>query len=122
MDNDIIRKAKQKVKDKKDFYWHLIVFAIFGLIFFLLNMLFRPGRIWFHIPMILWGIAVLIHYFSVFGFFGIELFSKDWEKRELEKEIDKLATKKTSPEEEDTLDLNQPLKRKEKQWDEKDIV
>lgn len=50
------------------FYTHLSVYAAVILFLAILNLLTSPGTIWFHWPMLGWGIAVVIHAFAVFIF------------------------------------------------------
>ena len=93
-----LEAAKKRVDEIKGFYYHLIVYILVNLallifkgrivLFFLdagepkaegfmdwvdLNILLTP---------LLWGIAVFIHYFIVFGM--KPKFVKEWEQRKLE--------------------------------------
>lgn len=103
MKEDIRYKAAVKrVKKKKGFYTHLISYlavnAALGLVVFL-----DEGSFEGFYPAIFWGIGLVIHYFSVFGFPGTHgVGGMDWEQREIEKEMEKMGYY----EKEDHLDLD----------------
>lgn len=81
--------ARKKVKQKKGFYWHLASFVIVGMFFFIMNITTEPADIWFHFPMISWGIGLAFHYIGVFGVPYIGTLDKSWEEKEIEKELNK---------------------------------
>ncbi len=93
---EIYQKAKNKVRAKKGFFFHLISYiGVLAMIYAIISVE-EPGN---YLPVIVvglsWGIGLAMHYFGVFGtehleFLGIE---QDWEERELEKELDKLYRK-----------------------------
>ena len=57
-------------------------------------MVFVPERIWFHYPVIGWGLGgVLTHYLSVFGIPNFPLLGKKWEQKAIKKEIEKMEKK-----------------------------
>lgn len=87
--NDEYAKAKKRVKAKKSFYQHLMSYAIVNLFLFALNLLTSPSHYWFIYPMLGWGIGLAFHYVDVFGIPGFDILSKEWEDRELERELDK---------------------------------
>ncbi len=80
-------KAKKRVKAKKDFYQHLMSYAIVNLFLFALNLFTSPGYLWFVFPMLGWGIGLAFHYVGVFGIPGFDILSKEWEEREVEREL-----------------------------------
>jgi len=84
---DKYKRARKRVKAKKGFYGHLSSYISTGVFFFALNMLTDPGEIWWYIPMLAWGVGLGIHYFSVFGLPGTDILSKEWEDREMDKEL-----------------------------------
>ena len=79
--------AKKKVQALKDFYIHLLVYILVnaGLIF--INLLYSQGGIWFIYPLLGWGIGIVVHGFSVFG--SSIFFGEDWEKRQIDKYMNK---------------------------------
>lgn len=120
------RKAKKRVQAKKGFYSHFGIYAIMGIFFFTLNMLTSPATYWWYWPMLGWGIGIASHYIAVFGIPGLPFTSKEWEEKEIEKELgyspdDYLDLN----EEENPLDLDeQPRKTKIKatDWTDGDLV
>lgn len=130
MKEDIYREARKQVKKKKGFYVHLAVYLSVGLFFLLLNLATFEGDWWFFFPLLPWGVGLSIHYLSVFGIPGTDILTKDWEKREMERELrkrgqlpsDRSALPPEKRVDEEGLELKTPEKLKEKRWDEDDIV
>ncbi len=126
-------KAAQKiVKKKKGFYKHLAAFVIINA--FIIIMGIVEDGFDFSIldsPLLPWGVGLAFHYLSVFGIPGSDILTRDWENRELGKELRKL--KKGEP---DLLNKSNdveipetPLELKDvkkeqlpRDWDEKDLV
>lgn len=75
-------KAKEKVKEIKGFYIHLVVFLIImpGLIFFNLN--YTPEFHWFWFSLAGWGFGLFSHWLSVIGMNKMGL-GKDWEEKKI---------------------------------------
>ncbi len=126
-ENRILEEAQKRVRDKKDFFTHLIVYISTILFLFMINYMTSPDFWWFLFPLGGWGIGVIAHYFTVFGFSAIK--GHNWEQKELDKEISKLKEKKAiEDQEEDVLELSDDeLRLKERvklprDWDEKDFV
>ena len=89
MSSDPYKSAKKKVKAKKGFFRHLSVYLSVNTIMFLVVFLSGEGFQW-TIPTLMWGMALLIHYFGAFGLPGIGAFdSKAWEGKEIRKELRK---------------------------------
>ncbi len=128
MDQDAYRKARKRVKEKKDFYSHLISFAVMSVFFVALNLLTSPWSLWFYWPILGWGIGILFHYFDVFGVPGVGSLDKDWEERAIQEELRKMKNGMDDYPEDDFLDLNDVPQQKEEQtrprkdWDESDLV
>ena len=85
-------RAKQKVKKLRGFYKHLAIYLIVnGFVYGLkiiknFNMEVSNIEIWVIIPKgmwFYWGIGLVIHAISVFGF--LHLFSKNWEENKINK-------------------------------------
>ena len=64
------QSAKKRVESKMGFYTHLSVYVAVILFLVVINLLTSSGSIWFHWPMLGWGIAVAIHALVVFVFRG----------------------------------------------------
>ena len=131
MENQQYELAKKRVEKKKGFYTHFAVYIACGIFFFAMNMLTmnEDPKIWFFYPLIPWLVAILIHYFSVFGLPGTDILTDDWEERELEKEMNKMRRPKRAalpPEQEEGFPLEDFPKEREKMkrdnWQDEDFV
>ena len=80
-------RAKEKVKELKEFYTHCIVYICVISFLVILNLLVSPGYLWFIFPMIGWGIGVFFHGVSVFK--TEFLFGKKWEEQKIKEYMDK---------------------------------
>ncbi len=79
-------RAKEYVKELKEFYSHLIVYCIMVPIFFILN--YYSGSFpWAIFPTVGWGIGVLVHASQTFRW--SPFFGRDWEKRKIEELVRK---------------------------------
>lgn len=94
MEDKIYEMARKRVAEKKGFYRHFSVYLAVGAFFFIMNVLtyYDSYEWWFFFPMVPWGTGLAIHYFSVFGLPGGHL-SREWEERELRKEMERLQHK-----------------------------
>ena len=113
--------AKKKVKRKKDFYIHTVVF-IFGSVFlFLINLtLIYTWEPWFVVPVSVWGLALFIH--GIFAFTGLG--SKEWMERQIEKEMKKMDGSDVGPIEtfdDDALPLR-PIQKETNKLEDEDFV
>ncbi|NJL75179.1 MAG: 2TM domain-containing protein [Saprospiraceae bacterium] len=93
-DQEIYREAKRQINRKKGFYRHFSVYLAVGLFLFLLDLLTGGGVDWFFYPMLSWGLAVLIQYFSVFGIPGTNILSDKWEEQQMEELVTRLEKKR----------------------------
>ena len=134
MEDIVYRHARKQLSKKKKFYRHLSVFIPVVLFFFILNMvtLGEEPVIWFFYPVLPWGVAVLIHYFSVFGLPWTHALSEEWEEEQLQKEIHRAERKLGLPPEREefqmddddyeAFDLEQPGKVRIDKWQKEDLV
>ena len=135
MDSNRYREARKKVKAKKDFYGHLVSFIVMSAFFFALNMLTSPWSLWFYWPILGWGIAVIFHYFEVFGIPGVGQLDKDWEEKAIQEELDRMrrtrGTEDEFQEEDEFLDLDEERRKRAKRpqertskrnWNDSDLV
>ncbi|MCB0663288.1 MAG: 2TM domain-containing protein [Saprospiraceae bacterium] len=125
MTDNAYDKARKNVKRKKGFYKHLAAYIIINT-FFLITNGFEFG------PWLPWGIGLAFHYVSVFGFPGSGILSREWEERELEREMKRTGAskplelnpggeplpdfKKADPE------VEEQLNKLPRDWSEKDLV
>ncbi|WP_037320559.1 histidine kinase [Salegentibacter sp. Hel_I_6] len=82
-------KAKQKVKEMKEFHGNLISYCVVIPFLIFINYSTYWAFQWFWFPLFGWGIGLAIHGFSVFGY------GSDWEERKIQEimDKDKLKTK-----------------------------
>ena len=129
LESEAYKKAAKKVKEKKEFYSHLVTYLVMGVFFFLLNAATAWGSWWFYWPMLGWGIGVLFHYLDVFGIPAIgDVNESDWEEQAIKEEMRKMGypVEEDQPVVDDSLDLRElekekPLERKPR-WTDDDIV
>lgn len=108
------QQARKRVKEKKKFYNHLSVYLVMSGFFFLVNYFSSPGTWWFYWPMLGWGIGVAMQYVKVFGLTGAGLGTKEWEEKEIEKEMGRMGTPPPPRlQERESLDLDDHLQLKE---------
>lgn len=125
---DLVKRARKRVKEKKEFYSHLISFVSTMLFLIFINLWTSPEFLWFFFPLFGWGIGLTSHYFKVFGFFGRT--GSDWEEKAIEKELKRLKSESKEDNyheeslelEDEYLDLNKKVKSKETKWREDDLV
>jgi len=121
----ILKQAKKRVKNKKDFYIHFMVFVP-CMIFLAFIAFFLTTEVWWWIlfPAFGWGFGLTAHYISAFGFPGIGRFDDGWEAYQLEQEYKKIKAQRDyeaylkEGKEPDFLEL----KELEKRYGEDDLV
>ena len=125
------RKSRKRVKRIKGFYQHFGTWVVFSVFFIMLNIFTSPYDFWAIFPILGWGTGVAIHGLSVLGLPGL---GKDWEKRMIQREMDRLERVERNPElpepgwnqrhigsppaDEDELEL----KELRKDWHDSDLV
>lgn len=121
-----MEKAKKKVKAKKGFYQHLMSYAIVNAFLFALNMITSSSYMWCVFPMLGWGMGLAFHYVEVFGIPGFDVLSKEWEEREMERELKILKDTKKNPEgktrQAETKEEPLELKELRKNYDDSEFV
>lgn len=86
-EEEIYQQARKRVEEKKGFFTHLAAYIIVNAMLVLIwAFVSRSPYPWFIWPLGGWAIGLLFHFLGVF------VFSKrtDWERREVEKEAEKL--------------------------------
>jgi len=122
----------KRVKAKKAFLTHAGVYVAVALFFLVMNIATfdESGEWWFFFPMLPWGVGLLIHYFSVFGFPGTQNLVEKWEIEETAREMrqmheDEEELNRTLPsgqQPEDKLDLPELKKRKDSLYNDDEFV
>ena len=123
MTSDPHKIAKKRVAEKKGFYYHLVTFPLVNAFLFGINMLTSPEFFWFLFPLMGWGIGLVIHYFTVFGFPGKGRLDEEWQAREIEKELHRMGHHENNLDLEtvDELELKEFAKQP-KDWNDSDLV
>lgn len=88
--SDPYKLARKRVQQKKGFYQHLGAYLAVGIFFLAMNLATFDGDWWFYFPMMGWGIAILIHYFSVFGIPGLYDNTPEWEEKAFQEELKRM--------------------------------
>ena len=85
-EEEIYRKAKERVEEKKGFRIHLAVYIGVNILLVIIWAATGAGFPWFVFPLGGWGIGILFH------FLGVYVFSRQTERdrREIEKEAERL--------------------------------
>jgi hypothetical protein len=86
-DQQQYERAKKRVEEIKGFYSHLFVYILINAVLLLINIITSRGHWWFYWPLIGWGIGIIAHASSVFGFFGF--FGQEWEERKIKEIMEK---------------------------------
>ncbi|MGX7668324.1 2TM domain-containing protein [Flavobacterium pedocola] len=73
--------AKNRVKEIKEFYTHLMVYLIVNMFLLAINLLTSPKHIWFFWPMLGWGVGVVVHALKTFS--ALPFLGKEWEERKI---------------------------------------
>ncbi len=87
-----VRQARRKVRSKKWFFRHFSIYMVIGIFLFCMNVL-DDGLAypWFLYPVISWGTFVAIQYLWTFGLPFTNAGTREWEERELARELAKSA-------------------------------
>ena len=81
------RRAMREVEALKDFYQHALVYAAVVPFFWAINLLTSSAYLWAVWPTLSWGLGLALHGISAVGLF--QLFSPEWEKRQIEKRLNR---------------------------------
>ncbi|MDD1502124.1 MULTISPECIES: 2TM domain-containing protein [unclassified Lysinibacillus] len=86
-DNEKYERSIKRVRALKSFYIHLFVYIIVNLGLIIINLFSSPGSLWFIYTLLGWGIGIVAHGISVFS--RGKFLGEEWEKRQLEKYMNK---------------------------------
>ena len=75
-------KAKERIKELKEFYSHLTSYCIVMPSLAVVNLITNPNYLWFLFTLFGWGIGLGIHAFAVFG--KSKFLGSKWEERKIE--------------------------------------
>jgi len=91
-EEEIYHQARKRVEEKKGFYIHLAVYVIVNILLIIIWAVTDRGFPWFVFPLAGWGIGILFHFMGVFVFSRGGM--SDWERKETEKEVERLKKSK----------------------------
>ena len=77
--------ALLEVRKLKGFYLHLAQYVVVIAALCAINLLTTPHRLWFYWAALGWGIGILAHAATIFGW--LPFLGVDWEKRQVEKRL-----------------------------------
>lgn len=81
------KKAKDKIKEIKAFYYHLVCFIFCMPIIIYVNLRFSPEFHWFWFSVAGWGTGLSIQFMFAFGL--VPFLGKDWESRKIDQLMEK---------------------------------
>ncbi|WP_194766706.1 dihydrofolate reductase [Tamlana sp. I1] len=91
---ELIKNAQKRIKQKKRLYFHFVLFLIGGAFLILANTVLGfgqeftiLGQEWFVLAILIWLFFLVYHIFNVYV--THKFMGKDWEKKQLEKLVDK---------------------------------
>ncbi len=82
--NEEIMEAQKRVRKIKRFYKGLVSWATTSIILLAINIFTTGGISWAKFPIFFWGISIVIQAIEVFR---LQRHDKEWEKRQLEKQL-----------------------------------
>jgi len=86
-EEEIYRLARKRVEEKKGFFIHLAVYICVNILLVIIWAFPSGGGYpWFFWPLGGWGIGILFHFLGVFVFSR----PSEWDRREIEKEAERL--------------------------------
>ena len=83
-EKEVNEKGKKRAKAKKDFYWHLGAWVLFGILLLIIWSTVGDRHTVLFAPMGIWGVFVLLHGLNVF------VFGKKPDTEAVEKEAEKI--------------------------------
>lgn len=87
-DEELYKLAKQRVEEKKGFFYNLVAYCVVnGALYLLWRFAAGGGYPWFWWVLGGWGIGLIFHFVNVFVLPGQH---GEWEQREIRKEMDRL--------------------------------
>ena len=85
-EQEIYEQANKRVEEKKGFFIHFSVYIGVNILLVIIWAVTGAGFPWFVFSLGGWGIGILFHFLGVFVFSR----QTSWERREIEKEVERL--------------------------------
>lgn len=83
----IYRKAKKRAQMIRSFYINLMCYCIVIPTLIFINLYYSPEELWFYWSMVFWGMGLVFHGTSAFGW--SPFLGKDWEERKIKELLEK---------------------------------
>ena len=128
LEEELRKKAKKKVEQKKGFFVVAIIFGSISAILFVISLnLNSNAAFWVNFPTLIFLMILAIMYISIFGIPFGGVLAEDWEEQEMEREMNRLyrkhrlleQTDENNLTEEERLELKE-LDRLKRKWDYRD--
>jgi len=85
-EEELYSQARKRVEERKGFYIHFALYIAVNILLVIIWAVTGAGFPWFVFPLGGWGIGILFHFLEVFVFSR----QTDWEKRQIEREVERL--------------------------------
>ncbi|MFB9887933.1 2TM domain-containing protein [Balneatrix alpica] len=85
--NEEVRQLQKRIRAQRRLYQQGLSYLGLIVLLAIINLLTSPEYLWFLWPALGWGIALAIQAMSYFG--HLNLFNRDWEQRQLAKQLRK---------------------------------
>jgi hypothetical protein len=84
-EQQIYEEARQRIRDKRNFYTNLIAWAIVNIVIIIIWLIYSLGRSpWFLWPLCIWGVVILYKFLRVF------VINRKLDRNAIDREIEKI--------------------------------
>ena len=90
--NDARAEARRWVHRKRIFYTIVGIYLVLSLMWFAIDVLGDPSTYWFYWPVLGMGLGVIVTWIVMFALFGA-----DWERRQVEKYVERRSDETSRP-------------------------
>ncbi|HEX8576004.1 MAG TPA: 2TM domain-containing protein [Flavobacterium sp.] len=103
--------ARRRIKQKKNLYFHFVLFLIGSLFMFAINVLLKIGKPtdWYIWGIIAWFFVFILHFINVY--ITNRFMNKNWEREQIEKLVAKQQNKLGQLESKAEAEYNKNLKQ-----------
>lgn len=63
----------RRERERRGFIFHLAAYIVVNIALIVINLVYKPGEIWFFYPLLFWGLGLLFHYLGAVRFLDREL-------------------------------------------------
>jgi uncharacterized membrane protein len=86
-EDEAYRKAKEQVREIREFYQALAAYIGVNAFLVVINYIFTPGFWWVFFVIFFWGLGIIVQAYRVFG--KRRWFSEEWEERKIREIMEK---------------------------------